>query len=44
MILDVAAVLAQMQGDAVAPGLLGDQGREKRIGYDTPRTWRNVAT
>ena len=44
VILDVAAVLAQMQRDAVGAGLLRDQRGVQRIGIETPRTWRRVAT
>jgi hypothetical protein len=34
----MAAILAQVQGDAIRPGLLGDEGRLNRLGVArTPR-------
>jgi hypothetical protein len=44
-VLDVAAVLAQMQGDAVGARLLGEQRRVDGIRIvDARRAWRSVAT
>jgi len=43
-LLDVAAVLAQMDGDAVRTRRLGDQRRFHGIGVIDPRTCRRVAT
>ena len=43
-ILDVAAVLAQVQGDVVRAGLLGEQRGMHRVGIRARRAWRTVAT
>ena len=44
VVADVAAILAQMRGDAVGPGFDGNLGGANRIGMRPPRALRTVAT
>ena len=44
MLLDMAAVFAQVHGDAIGAGLLGEQRRVHWIGKVARRAWRTVAT